>query len=386
MKTGAVIGAGPAGLMAAETLARAGVAVTVYDAMPSVGRKLLMAGKSGLNITKAEAPEDFIGAFAPLPEALRTALEQFGPAEAAAFAEGLGQELFVGSTGRVFPKVMKASPLLRAWLLRLSALGVAFRIRHRWQGWVDGKLAFDSPDGPLEADADVTVLALGGASWSRLGSDGRWADFFGGAVAPFQPANMGFDVDWSPHMAGFFGHPAKGFALIVDGRKTRGEFVITRHGLEGGGIYAVSRELREGHSLALDLLPDMALDEVAARIAKPQGKASLKDHLRKVLRLDPLRWALLNEFGRPLPADLAALIKHLPVPLVGPRPIDEAISTAGGLRFEALTTGLMLKDRPGVFCAGEMLDWEAPTGGYLIAGCLATGAAAGRAAAQWLSG
>lgn len=378
-----VIGAGPAGLIAAQMLAEAGLSVTIADAMPSVGRKFLMAGKSGLNLTKAEPDDAFLAAYGGLSPAMQTALDGFGPSDVMAWAEELGQPLFTGSTGRVFPNVMKASPLLRAWLAKLNGLGVTLQTRWRWQGW-DGTLAlFDTPDGPANLAPRVTVLALGGGSWARLGSDGQWAAHLQEAVAPFAPTNVGFVVDWSAHMAPYFGTPVKSVGLSAGGEKTRGEFVISARGIEGGGIYMMSRAMREGATLYLDLLPDWPLQKVRDALAKPRGKASMTTHLRKVLRFDRHQTALLSEFGRPFPDDLAPLIKSLPVRHMGPRPIDEAISTAGGVRFDALSDDLMLKHIPGVFCAGEMLDWEAPTGGYLITGCLATGRLAGLSAARY---
>ncbi len=382
-----VIGAGPAGLMAAEVMAQSGLHVTLADAMPSVGRKFLMAGKSGLNITKVEEPETFRAAFgAPLPAALTKALDAFGPDDVMAWAEGLGQPLFTGSTGRVFPTVMKASPLLRAWLGRLTALGVEIHTRWRWEGW-DGEAArFVTPDRQKLVAADVTVLALGGASWARLGSDGAWSAHMPDVVAPFAPANMGFRIDWSPHMAPHLGKPVKSAALLAGNTVSRGEFVLSARGIEGGGVYLVSRAVREGAALFIDLMLDWSEEKLRAALSRPRGKASLSNHLRKVLRLDPARLALLSEFGRPFPDDLAPLLKRLPVPHKGPRPMDEAISTAGGVRFDALTDGLMLTSRPGVFCAGEMLDWEAPTGGYLITASLATGRHAGSAAVDWALG
>jgi len=379
MPTAVVIGAGPAGLMAAEVLGLAGVAVTLAEAMPSPGRKFLMAGKSGLNLTKAEP--GYMAAYGALPEDMAQALSEFGPQAVMEWARGLGQDVFTGSTGRVFPVVMKASPLLRAWLHRLAGRGVVLRTGWRWTGWDGGALVFDTSAGRELLRPDVTVLALGGASWARLGSDGKWAALLPGEVAPFRPANMGFVVDWSPHMDPWLGQPVKGCALIAGDVRERGEFVISRRGVEGGGVYAVSAAVRDGAPLWIDLMPDVPLAEVAARIARPRRKASLATHLRKVLRLDGVRMALFNEFGRPFPGDLAGLIKRLPLRHAGPRPMDEAISTAGGLRFDALE-GWMLKAHPGVFACGEMLDWEAPTGGYLITGCLASGMAAGRAAAN----
>lgn len=379
-----VIGAGPAGLMAAEVLAQAGHQVHLADQMPSFGRKMLMAGKSGLNITNTRPAADFIAAYHPLSPELRDALTAFGPAEVSAWAEGLGQELFTGSSGRVFPVVMKASPLLRAWLSRLEGSGVTFARRWRWSGWEGETAAFDTPEGRRLFPADAVVLALGGASWARLGSDGSWTQAFAPQdLAPFAPANMGFIVDWSPHMARHFGSPLKGIAIKAGDQSVRAECVISARGLEGGGIYSVSRNLREGASLAFDLFPDLGLDQLRARIGG-LSKAMSMATLLKRLKLDPAKAALVQECGRPFPADLAPLLKHLPVPLLAPRPMDEAISTAGGVRAAALE-GLMLKARAGVFVAGEMLDWEAPTGGYLLTGCLATGHAAGLQAAAWLA-
>ncbi len=386
-KTALVIGAGPAGLMAAGELARAGLSVIVAEAKPSVGRKLLMAGKSGLNLTKDEPlavfQSAYTGSAAPM---VKAAVADFGPVEVADWARDLGQAVFTGTSGRVFPKTMKASPLLRAWLGDLAELGVAFRTRWRWTGFEGETLAFDTPDGRQQMAPDVTVLALGGASWARLGSDGAWADWLaekGVDLAPFQPANAGLAVDWSPHMARQFGSPVKAVRLTAGDVSLRGEFVISARGLEGSAIYAVTKPLRGSAPLLLDLCPDWDEAEVATRLARPRGKATVAAHLRKTLRLDPARLALLMEFGRPLPegAALATLIKALPVRHTGFRPLDEAISTAGGITTSALD-GYMLRACPGVFAAGEMLDWEAPTGGYLITGCLATGRAAGRAAAD----
>ena len=385
-QVGLVIGAGPAGLMAAEEMAGAGLAVTVAEAKPSPARKFLMAGKSGLNLTKDAPLAAFLPHYGEAAAWLAPALEGFGPAEVVAWAEGLGQPVFTGSTGRVFPVAMKASPLLRAWLGRLAGLGVTLRTRWRWTGWEGAALAFDTPEGRRTATPDVTVLALGGASWARLGSDGGWAPLLaarGVALTPFGPSNFGLRVDWSSHMARHFGAPIKGIALGAGGAVSRGEIAVSSRGLEGGGLYPLSPQLRDGAALTLDLAPDLALAEVAARLTRP-GRDTLANRLRKALHLDPARLALVQEFGRPLPADpaaLARLVKALPVRHAGPRPMDEAISTAGGIAAEALAEGFGLKAIPGTFAAGEMLDWDAPTGGYLLTACLATGRHAGRAAA-----
>lgn len=379
-----VIGAGPAGLKAAEALAQAGRQVLIAEAKPSPARKLLMAGKSGLNLTKAEPFETFLNAYGDSAPYLRPMLEAFGPQDVADWAEELGQTLFTGSTGRVFPSAMKASPLLRAWLARLDGVGVTLRTRWRWMGWDGEAVLLNTPDGAQRLTPAVTVLACGGASWARLGSDGAWAGYLPeDKTAPFQPANMGFRMTWSAHMRRHFGQPVKGVGLRAGASRSRGEFVVSERGLEGGGIYEVSRAMREGAPLLLDLLPDLSEADLRARLARPRGKASLTNHLRKVLRLNPVKLALLMEFARPLPDDLAPVIKALPIRHNGPAPLDQAISVAGGLRFDALDDTLMLYDRPGTFAAGEMLDWEAPTGGYLLTACLATGLWAGQAAANW---
>jgi len=390
MSGAVVIGGGPAGLMAAEVMASAGLPVTLCEGKPSVGRKILMAGKSGLNLTKAEPFDPFLAAFEEAAPALRPMLKAFDSQAVQDWAEGLGQEVFTGSTGRVFPRAMKASPLLRAWLARLAAHGVQIKTRWQWQGWDGDALVFDTPSGQQQINADVTVLALGGASWSRLGATGAWAPLLaerGVGLSDFAPANVGLLVDWSSHMTRHFGAALKGVAWSAGPYRSRGEAVISARGLEGGGIYSISRGLREGHGLTLDLLPDLEVSDVMARLAKPRGKDSQGNHLRKRLKLSPAQIALLQEMARPLPQGaeaLAELLKALPIAHAGLRPMDEAISTAGGVRLNALDEGLMLRDLPGVFAAGEMLDWEAPTGGYLINGCLATGHWAGRHAVDWV--
>jgi len=384
-----VIGGGPAGLMAAEALAAAGRRVIVVDAKPSLGRKFLMAGKSGLNLTNDAPAAQFGQAYGEAADWLAPMLRDFGPDAVRDWARGLGQEVFTGTSGRVFPVAMKTSPLLRAWMARLAGAGVAVRTRWRWCGRDGDALLFDTPDGRRILAPRVTVLALGGASWARLGSDGAWVPWLtqrGIEVTPFRPANMGFRVEWSAHMAPHFGAPVKGVALLAAAARVRAEFVVSARGIEGGGVYAVSRLLREGAPLHLDLAPDMDAAAVAARLAaRPKGESGV-NRLRKALRLGPVAIALVNEFARPLPRDpaaLAALIKGLPVRHEGPRPLDEAISVAGGVTRAAVDSGLMLRAMPGVFVAGEMLDWEAPTGGYLLSAFLATGRWAGRAAAGW---
>jgi uncharacterized flavoprotein (TIGR03862 family) len=375
--------------MAAERLLDAGHPVVLCEAKPTVGRKLLMAGKSGLNLTKDEPLQEFIRSYGPSAGWLARALA-FGPEHVQSWARELGQELFTGSSGRVFPVAMKASPLLRAWIARLRGKELEIRTGWRWLGFRDGEMEFLTPDGPRRIAADAVVLALGWASWARLGSDGAWAgilDAYGVPVAPFQPANMGFTIDWSPHMVFHFGQPAKPLALIAGKQRVRGEAVISRDGIEGGGIYSVSAALRDGSSLKLDLVPDLTAERAVQRLERRPSGETAAQALRKGLGLDPVRLALAMEFGRPWPSDVigrVGRIKALPVPLGPPRPMDQAISTAGGIMATGLTDGLMLRALPGVFAAGEMLDWEAPTGGYLLTGCLATGRLAGDSAAEWL--
>jgi len=395
LPTAAVIGAGPAGLMAAEVLARAGVTVTVYDRMPSPGRKLLMAGRGGLNLTHSEPLETFLARYGEARGRLAPLIAAFPPDALIAWAEGLGQRTFVGSSGRVFPKALKASPLLRAWLARLAALGVEIRPRHDWTGWdADGRLTFTAPEGEVAALPDATVLALGGASWPKLGSNGAWTSPLsqaGVAISPLKPANAGFDVAWSDLFRDrFAGQPLKAVALTFGRTRLRGEAMITRHGLEGGAVYALSAALREAIAangparLWIDLRPAMTAAGLTARIAAQPAHQSAANRLRKAAHLTPLDMNLLREaHGKDLPSQPAALaeaIKGAPLDLTAVRPLARAISTAGGVAFEAVDDDLMLIDRPGVFVAGEMLDWEAPTGGYLLQASFATGVAAAKGA------
>ncbi len=380
-----VIGAGPAGLMAAQALAQAGRKVTVIEGKPSPARKFLMAGKSGLNLMNAAPLPDQIATYTEASDWLDPMLRAFGPDQIRDWAAALGIALFTGSSGRVFPTGMKASPLLRAWLGQLGDMGVSLRRGWHWQG---DAFDFATPDGPRRLAPRVTVLALGGASWARLGSDGTWTAHLasqGVELAPFQPANMGFTVAWSAHMTPHFGAPVKGTTLHAGREHARAEFVITKHGVEGGGIYALSRALRRGAPLTLDLFPDKDLATIADRWSQSNPKTSVTNRLRKALSLTDARLALVLECARPLPHDaraLAHILKALPIPISGPHPMDQAISTAGGVMRSALNADLSLKNWPNVFCAGEMLDWEAPTGGYLLTACLSTGHWAGRHAAQ----
>ena len=416
----AIVGGGPAGLMAAEVLAAGGARVDLFDAMPSVGRKFLLAGKGGLNLTHSESIESFLDRFGARRAAIEPMLRAFGPSELRAWAQGLGIATFVGSSGRVFPTDLKAAPLLRAWLHRLREAGVAFHMRHRWIGWAEGgagqALRFAGPPGEVMIEADAVVLALGGASWARLGSDGAWVPLLaarGVEVAPLQPSNCGFDTarvgagdslvpGWSEYFrTRFGGQPMKNIALSIraaDGTafEQPGEFVITEGGVEGSLVYALSGPARDtiaatgGARVHIDLLPQRSAEFVRDEVARPRGSRSLSTHLKSRLGLDGVKAALLHELlPREAIADplrLAAAIKALPLTLTAPRPIDEAISSAGGVRFEALSDGLMLGALPGVFCAGEMLDWEAPTGGYLLNASMASGLVAGQVVLKYFTG
>jgi uncharacterized flavoprotein (TIGR03862 family) len=398
----AVIGAGPAGLTAAEVLAEGGAAVTVYDAMPSVGRKFLMAGRGGLNLTHSEPLPAFLARYREAEPRLAAAIEAFLPERLRTWCEALGQPTFVGSSGRIFPKSLKASPLLRAWLRELDAMGVQFSTRHRWTGWDDsGRLSFQTPEGEKAVEAGATVLALGGASWPRLGSDGGWVETVCGkgvGVSPLKSANCGFIVNWSDiFRERFEGAPLKGVALSFAGRSVRGEAVITRDGIEGGAVYALSAELREAiltsaeATLHIALRPDISASDLIKRLSAPRGKQTLSNWLRKAVQLSPVGIGLLQEAtvksGTPLASlqaeKLAELINAVPIQLTGIASIARAISSAGGVAFDELDADFMLRRLPGVFAAGEMLDWEAPTGGYLLQACFATGFAAGKGALKW---
>jgi len=390
MKTVAIIGAGPAGLIAAEILAQDGFAVTVFDRMASPARKLLMAGRGGLNLTHSEPLEALLGRYGAARAPLEPALRAFPPAALIAWCDGLGQGTFTGSSGRVFPRAMKASPLLRAWLARLGGLGVSLRARHRWAGWDGEALRFAAPEGEVRFAADATLLALGGASWPRLGSDGGWTSLLEG-VAPLRPANMGFRVGWSPlFRERFAGQPLKRIALAFEGHAVRGEAMVTAEGIEGGAVYALAAPLREAlardgtATLRLDLRPDL---DAAALAAKLSGRGlSLSNQLRKA-GLSPAAIGLVQEARHAGDATAPeVLVKSLPLRLTGAQGLDRAISTAGGLRFDALDSRFVLRARPGTFAAGEMLDWEAPTGGYLLQACFSTGVAAARGVAGWLGG
>ncbi len=397
----AIIGGGPAGLMAAEVLGQAGVNVDLYDAMPSVGRKFLLAGVGGMNITHAEDYAAFVSRYGERAGDLRPLLDAFSPDSLREWIHGLGIDTFVGSSGRVFPSDMKAAPLLRAWLKRLRENDVRIHTRQRWLGWDEhGALRIAGPQGESLIEADATLLALGGGSWARLGSDGAWVPLLqnrGIAIAPLQPANCGFEVaGWSEHLREkFAGAPLKTVSLALPGEAPRkGEFVLTATGIEGSLVYALSAPIRNtinrdgAATVLLDLLPDRTLTQIASALARPRGSQSMAKHLHRQLKLDGVKAALLRELTDATtfqaPQALAAAIKALPIRLVRPRPLDEAISSAGGVPFEELDEGLMLRRLPGVFCAGEMLDWEAPTGGYLLTACFASGRTAAEGMLRWL--
>jgi len=396
--------------MAAEIISASGVKVELYDSMSSLGRKFLMAGKSGLNITHSESFEQFVSRYGTHCAQIEPMLKRFGPDEVREWARGLGVDTFVGTSGRVFPVGMKASPLLRAWLKRLSDSGVTVHLRHRWTGFLphdpvavpggDGlsELKFDTPNGEITVSADAVVLALGGGSWARLGSDGAWVDRLrnaGAEVEPLRPSNCGFDVDWSPHFRERFeGNPVKAVVLSFDSFRQRGEFIITKEGVEGSLIYAASSLLRDeidakgSAVMMLDLAPDRSHEWLVERLSRSRGSRSMASHLEKAVNIKGVKAGLLREFVSKEDFShlqpLAHFIKNLPFPLIATRPLDEAISSAGGVMFESLDEHLMLKSMPGVFCAGEMLDWEAPTGGYLITACIASGYAAGNGVLKWL--
>ncbi|MBU6461566.1 MAG: TIGR03862 family flavoprotein [Bradyrhizobium sp.] len=398
----AVIGAGPAGLMAAEVLVGGDADVMVYDAMPSVGRKFLMAGRGGLNLTHSETLPRFFGRYGNATPHLKAAIEVFSPDALRDWSAALGQPTFVGSSGRVFPQAFKASPLLRAWLRRLDASGVKFALRHRWTGWeADGRLAFDTPGGPRVIEAQATILALGGASWPRLGSDAAWVQKLvakGVRIAPLAPANCGFTVAWSDVFRDRYeGQPLKGIMLSFGAHDVRGEAMITRSGIEGGAVYALSGPLRdamlgEGRAtLRIGLRPDLDRSDLVTRLSAPRGKQSFSNWLRKTVHLSPVGIGLLQEAAVASGLSLSSLstegladrINAVPVELTGLAPIARAISTAGGIAFDELDANFMIRRLPGIFAAGEMLDWEAPTGGYLLQASFATGAAAGRGVLKW---
>ncbi|MBS1188274.1 MAG: hypothetical protein H6R10_66 [Rhodocyclaceae bacterium] len=385
--------------MAAEVLAAGGVRVALFDAMPSVGRKFLMAGKGGMNITHSEPRDLFLARYGARRPRLEPLLDAFGPEALRSWLGELGIDTFTGTSGRVFPTDMKAAPLLRAWLYRLRAAGVEFHMRHRWCGWEGRRLRFQAPEGERLVSADALVLALGGGSWPQLGSDGRWTAPLqerGIPILPLRPANCGFDTAWSEHFRlRFAGQPVKPVIASIDNFSQQGEFNITATGVEGGLIYALSARLRDEIEargtavLHLDLAPGRSLERLEADLSRPRGRDSLANHLRRRAGIEGVKAGLLREVvpSRALdtPAGLAAAIKSLPLKIVAPRPLGEAISSAGGVAFEALEGSLMLRELPGVFCAGEMLDWEAPTGGYLLTACFASGRAAGQGTLAWLT-
>lgn len=398
-KSIAIIGGGPAGLMAAEILSQYDVNIDVYEAMPSLGRKFLMAGKSGLNLTHSEDYSLFVTRYDNKQHIIEKYLADFKPKDLLAFTDELNVKTFVGSSGRVFPIEMKASPMLRAWIHRLKNRGVIFHLRHRWSGWEDQLCIFETPTGIIKIKPDATILALGGASWPKLGSKGDWVPWFeqaGITVKPFSPANCGFRVKWSTHFSEkFHGQPIKSVVLSFKDFKRQGEFVVTKNGVEGSLIYSASAKLRDellstGHaSLMLDLAPDISTEKLTQLLERPRGSTSLSTHIRKTTGIQGIKLGLLYEFiAKEVfenPNKLANAIKSLPIPLVSPTSLATAISSAGGISFEELDDHLMLRKMPGVFCAGEMLDWEAPTGGYLLSACFALGRAAGMGALRWVN-
>jgi uncharacterized flavoprotein (TIGR03862 family) len=394
-----VIGGGPAGLMAAEVISTRGIKVDLYDSMPSLGRKFLMAGKSGLNITHAEPFERFASRYGERRAQIEPMLRRFGPKELVQWVQELGIETFVGTSGRIFPVGMRASPLLRTWLRRLTDSGVTFHLRHKCKGWgTNQSLNFETPAGEKTVQAEAVVFALGGGSWSRLGSDGAWVPWLkqkGAEVEPLKPANCGFDVNWSPHFRGRFeGVPVKSVVLSFGEFHQQGEFIVTKDGVEGSLIYAASALLREeiearsSAVMTLDLAPDRRQDWLVENLSKPRGSRTMASHIEKAVGIKGVKMGLLREFvtkeDLKKAERLAYFIKHLPVPLIRPRPLEEAISSAGGITFESLDEHLMLRAMPGVFCAGEMLDWEAPTGGYLLTACFASGYVAGHGIISWV--
>lgn len=399
-----VVGGGPAGLMAAEVLIQGGVRVDLYDSMPSVGRKFLVAGKGGLNLTHAESREQFLSRYGTRSAQLEPLLDKFGPEDLRRWVHELGTDTFVGTSGRVFPAGMKTAPILRAWLLRLRKAGVTFHLRHKWFGWSNnGSLRFITPDGEASVRPSAVVLALGGGSWARLGSTGAWVPLLverGIAVAALKPSNCGFEVAWSEHFrTRFEGFPLKSVIVSFTDSKgnafcKQGEFIVTATGVEGSLIYAISAQLRDeieangSAVIKLDLAPGWSQQHLMERLSRPRGSRTLSGHLEKAVHIKGVKAGLLREFVPKQnfadPECMASAIKELPIPLIAPRPLDEAISSAGGVLFDELDERLMIRSMPGVFCAGEMLDWEAPTGGYLLTACFASGRAAGLGALAWL--
>lgn len=391
----AIIGGGPAGLMAAEILAKAGQSVSVYERKPSVGRKLLMAGRGGLNLTHSESLSLFTARYGGRSVILTPLVHEFGPDDLRRWCEGLGQETFVGSSGRVFPKAMKASPLLRAWLARLDALGVTFHLQHTWKGWKNGALIFTDADGAeKQVVADAVLLALGGTSWPSLGSDGTWVDYLSIPIAPLRPANCGFVIAWSGFMKQKAGEPLKNIALTHNGKTVTGEMMIAESGIEGGAVYALSAPIRENilsngvAEITVDFRPTLSHGDIVQKLSQPRGRQSLSTYLQKTLGLTSAQITLLRETRADLATldnqSLAGAVKAVPLSLTTPFPIERAISSAGGIPFEELDGNFMLRQKPGVFAAGEMLDWEAPTGGYLLQATFATAVAAANGILRWL--